>query len=133
MICALMNGLWHHAIGIGVVRGSEIRTGRMECTGTLAPVDGTATTPPPGARTCQACMPHVIDHDYLSAGENPHASGDRAYRGCTVPMGDGQPCGAASLLHRAPPPDPRRCGCPGHLHLPSCRWWSAQQRAARMR
>ena len=24
-----------------------------------------------------------IDHDYLPAGDNPYASGDKAYHGCT--------------------------------------------------
>lgn len=37
--------------------------------------------------------PSPLDHDYLSAGDNPHASGDRAYRGCSL-------CGRPRSEHR---------------------------------
>ena len=37
--------------------------------------------------------PSPLDHDYLSAGDNPHTSGDRAYRGCSL-------CGRPRSEHR---------------------------------
>lgn len=43
--------------------------------------------------------PTPPDHDYLSAGDNPYASGDRAYTGCSL-------CGRPRSEHRKAPETP---------------------------
>lgn len=40
----------------------------------------------------------ITDHDYLSAGDNPRASGDTAYRGCSRTI-NGSICGRSRKEH----------------------------------
>ncbi len=59
----------------------------------LGPMTATIVGGEHAGKTVQIPAPKISDHMYLSAGDNPYADGDVAYRGCTI-------CGLSRTEHR---------------------------------